>query len=488
LIRLANATLRELPPSVQGPSYDRDGLHAGIVHLGIGAFHRAHQAVYTDAALAAGDLRWGILGVSLRSPLTRDALAPQDGLYTVDQRGETNRLTVIGSVLDVLVAPEDPAALIAALSHPDVAIVSLTVTEKGYCRDPASGELDETYASIRYDIGHPEAPRTALGLIAAGIEHRRAIGLPPFTVLCCDNLPSNGTAVHRLLARFAALRSADLGRYVEDSIVCPDTMVDRIVPATSAADRAQVAAALGMDDAWPVIAEPFSQWVIEDRFRAGRPEWERAGATLVTDVAPFEAMKLRLLNASHSALAYLSCLAGYETVADAIANPALAQFIEALMADASATLSLPPGTGAAAYRRSLLERFRNPALRHRTAQIAMDGSQKLPPRILAPLRDRLARGLPIDRHALAIAAWMRYVTGVDERGSPIEVLDPMAETLRAVARPEGPVAKRLAPALLSIAAIFGEDLGRDPRVCTAVTAALEMLYRDGAVRAAMLAT
>ena len=486
-MRLSQATLRDLPPHVTGPSYDRGPLQTGIVHLGVGAFHRAHQAVYTDAVLATGDRRWGILGASLRNPATRDALAPQNGLYTVNQRGEIDQLTVIGSILDVLVAPLDPGALIAALSHPDVAIVSLTVTEKAYCSDPASGELDEEHADAKFDLANPTTPRSALGWLAAGIERRRAMGVAPFTVLCCDNLPSNGAALHRLLARFAALRSPALGAYVEEHLACPNTMVDRIVPATTAVDRARIEAGLGLVDAWPVVAEPFSQWVIQDRFPAGRPEWERAGAMLVADVAPFEAMKLRLLNASHSALAYLGCLAGYQTVADAIADPGLAAFAAALMADATSTLSVPPGTDVAAYQAALIMRFRNPALRHLTAQIAMDGSQKVPPRLLGPLRDRLARDLPIRRHALAIAAWMRYATGVDEQGGAIRVRDPMAETLATIAAREGPIASRLAPALLGISTIFGDDLGRDPRVRAAMTEALEALYLHGATRAAALA-
>jgi fructuronate reductase len=477
--RLSNATLASLPASISRPAYDRSAVRDGIVHLGLGAFHRAHQAVYTDAVLAAGDLRWGITAASLRSADTRDALAPQDGLYTLNQRGEHDRLDIIGSVRRVLVAPEDPAALITAMAAPTTAIISLTVTEKAYCRDAATGALDEAHPDIIHDLAHPESPRSALGFLAAAIARRRHDHLPPPTVLCCDNLPANGAAVHRLLTRFATLLSPDLGRFVETEIACPDTMVDRIVPATTDDDRARVATALGLHDAWPVIAEPFTQWVIADHFPAGRPAWEDAGATLVTDVAPFEAMKLRLLNASHSGLAYLGYLAGHETVADAMRDEGLADFAARLMDDATPTLSLPPGTDVAGYKRSLLDRFRNPALRHRTWQIAMDGSQKLPQRLLGTIADRLALGLPIDTHALAVAAWMRYVTGTDEQGQPIDVRDPMAGTLAAITRQAGPVPGRLAPALLDMTAIFG-TLGTDPRLRTAVIAALDQLYAVGA--------
>ncbi len=481
-MRLSNATLAHLPAAVTRPGYDRAALRTGIVHLGLGAFHRAHQAAYTEAVLRAGDPRWGIAAASLRRPDTRDALAPQDGLYTLNLRAEADQLAVIGAITRILVAPENPAALLATLAAPDTAIVSLTVTEKAYCRDAASGALDEAHPDILHDLAHPDTPRGVLGLLAAAIDARRRAGLPPFTVLCCDNLPANGQAVHRLLTRFATLRAPDLGAFIADRIACPDTMVDRIVPATTAEDRARIAAATGLADAWPVVAEPFTQWVIADTFPAGRPAWEMAGATLVADVAPFEAMKLRLLNASHSALAYLGTLSGAETVADAMADPALAAFAIRVMDDAIPTLSLPPGTDAAAYTRALADRFRNPALRHRTAQIAMDGSQKLPQRILATLHDRLRLGLPIDTQALVIAAWMRHVAGTDEQGRPIALHDPLAADLTATARQAGPAADRLAPALLAITAIFG-PLGADPRVRTAVTTALTRLTTLGVRRA-----
>lgn len=480
-LRLSTATLARLPNGIARPGYDRAGLGQGIVHLGIGAFHRAHQAAYTDAVLQTGDRRWGITAASLRSADTRDALAPQDGLYTLEQRGQTDQLSVIGAVTKLLVAPDNAATLIAALAQPQTAIVSLTVTEKAYARDPASGALDEADAGIRHDLANPHTPRTPFGFLAAAIQARRLAGLLPFTVLCCDNLPSNGRTVHALLTRFATLADPDLGAYVAGEIACPDTMVDRIVPATTDADRARIDARLGLHDAWPVTAEPFTQWVIEDHFTAGRPEWERAGATLVADVAPFEAMKLRLLNGSHSAIAYLGYLAGYETVAEAMADPAIATFVARLMERTSPTVHLPPGVDLTAYKASLLDRFRNPALRHRTWQIAMDGSQKLPQRLLDPVRALLAQGLPIDCHALAVAGWMRYVAGVDERGQAIDVRDPLAVELARRAT-GGRTAEQLAPALLDLHAIFG-DLGGHPGFRAAVTAALGRLIAAGAKQA-----
>jgi fructuronate reductase len=474
--RLSQATLGELPPHIARPRHDRTTLQNGIVHLGLGAFHRAHQAVMTDAVLAGGDTRWGITAASLRSPATRDALAPQDGLYTLDQRGVDDRQSVIGSITRILVAPEDPAALVAAMAHPHTHVVSLTVTEKAYCRDPASGALDAADPAIRHDLANPQAPRSVFGFLAASLARRRAEGLAPFTVLCCDNLPANGQTVRRLLTRFATLQDRDLGAWLEDALTCPDTMVDRIVPATTDADRARVAARLGLDDAWPVIAEPFSQWVIEDRFTGPRPAWESAGATLVADVAPFETMKLRLLNGSHSALAYLGSLAGHETVADAMADPGLAAFIPRLMQATAPTLAMPAGTDLTAYQAALLERFRNPALRHRTLQIAMDGSQKLPQRLLAPMAELLAAGRPITCHAMAVAAWMRHIGTTTPQ-------DPMVETLMRLAAEAGPEPQRLVPALLGVRAIFG-TLGEHPSVRTEIAAALMQIMVLGPSEAA----
>ena len=476
--RLSQHMLAALPGEVARPRYDRTALCPGIVHLGLGAFHRAHQAAYTEQVLAGGDLRWGTVAASLRSPATRDALAPQDGLYVLNTRGEDDAYTVIGGITDILVAPDSPTALVEAMARPGTAIVSLTVTEKAYCLDAATRGLDEAHPDVMHDLAHPQAPRSALGILAAAIARRRAEGLPQFTVLCCDNLPANGATVHRALSRFARLRAPELGAFVEDELACPDTMVDRIVPATVAADRARVAAATGLADAWPVVAEPFTQWVIEDRFPVGRPAWDEAGATMTANVAPWEAMKLRLLNASHSALAYFGVLAGAETVADAMQMPGMAGLVEQLMGDAAATIALPPGTDIAGYRRSLITRFRNPALQHRTRQIAMDGTQKLPGRILATVQDRLDRGLPITAHAAVIAAWVRCVTGPDDSGRPIAVEDPLAATLARTTVEAGPEPGLLVTALLNLPAVFG-SLGQSDRLQNAVADVLGQLRVGG---------
>ena len=483
MTRLSPAALGTLPAEVERPAYDRAATRIGVVHLGIGAFHRAHQAVYLDDRLAAGEPGWAICGASLRSPDTRDALGPQDGLYTLAVRsGAGERLRVVGSVRQLLVAPSHPEALLQAMSDPAVRIVSLTVTEKGYCHDPATGTLREDHPDIVADFSHPREPRSAPGYLAEALRRRRAAGLAPFTVLCCDNLPANGRTVRTVVSRFADLVDPDLGRYVAGEVAFPSTMVDRIVPATTDADRAAIADCLGVQDAWPVMTEPFTQWVIEDRFGAGRPRLEDSGATLVGDVAPYELMKLRLLNGSHSTLAYLGYLAGYETVSDVMADAAFARLVRGLMdEEVTPTLTVPPDADLAGYKRSLQERFANPALKHRTWQIAMDGSQKLPQRLLGTIRDRLAAGAPIRRLALGVAAWMRYASGVDEGGRPIDVRDPMSARLKALADEAGPVADRLAPALLGIGEIFG-DLARDPRFAAPVTEALRRLLAEGAKR------
>jgi len=481
--RLSNTTLNDLPDGIARPRYDRSAVTTGIVHLGVGAFHRAHQAVYTDDVLER-DPRWGIVAASLRSPDTYDALEPQNGLYTLSVRSsEGEALRVIGAISRIIVAPQAIKDLLRVMTDPKTRIVSLTVTEKGYCHDPATGALNEAHPDIVHDLANLHIPRSAPGFIVEALRRRRIARVPPFTVLTCDNLPSNGRTVKRVLARFAELVDPDLGRFVGDEVSCPSTMVDRIVPATSDEDRERIGKALGVRDAWPVVTEPFTQWVIEDRFPQGRPAWEETGAEFVADVEPYEHMKLRLLNGSHSTLAYLGYLSGYETVADTMADPAFVRLIEGLMdEEVTPTLHMPEGADLSSYKRALIARFKNPALRHRTWQIAMDGSQKLPQRLLGTVRDRLREDAPIKRLALGVAAWMRYVTGIDEKGAPIDVRDPMAARLRELADRAGGSAERLAGELFSLREIFGDDLPNDPRFTGTVTAALARLFANGARR------
>ncbi len=480
--RLHAQILESLPDDVERPRYNRDAVGIGIVHLGLGAFHRSHMAVYVDDLLAQGAGRWAISGVSLRSPAVHDALAPQDGLYTLVERGpDAPRFRVIGAVKEILVAPEGPERVLGRMARSGTHIVSLTVTEKGYCHAPATGVLDETHPDILHDLTDPDAPKSAIGFLVSALDRRRRADLPPFTVLSCDNLPSNGDTARGIVQRFADLVDPAFGRWVEDHVAFPNTMVDRIVPATTDADRDAVAGALCCHDSWPVVTEPFRQWVIEDEFCDGRPDWDAVGAQLTEDVAPFELVKLRLLNGAHSSLAYLGYLAGYETVSDAMADPNMAAFLRRLMDDeVTPTLDVPPATDLTAYKDALKERFCNPALKHRTWQIAMDGSQKLPQRLLDPVRDRLANGQPIDCLALGRAAWMCYVTGIDEQGKPIDVRDPFAEALRDRAAKAGDDSSALAVALLGVEEIFGTDLPLSEQFRAAVARSLDGLFVRGA--------
>ncbi|WP_407848152.1 mannitol dehydrogenase family protein [Bordetella petrii] len=493
--RLNAASLAGLPADVARPAYDRRRLRAGIVHLGMGAFHRAHQAPVTDLALAAsGDRRWGIVGVSLRSPATRDALAPQDGLYTlslrdVDAAGRPREaLAVIGAVRRVLVAAEDPAAVLAQIAHPDTRIVSLTVTEKGYCHEPATGRLRGDDPDIIHDLVRPDAPRSAIGMLVHGLRVRHAAGRGPVTLLSCDNLPANGDTLRGLVLEFAAAVAPRLRDWIARHCTFPNSMVDRIVPRSSDDDRRRIAARLGVADAWPVVGEPFLEWIIEDRFAAGRPAWDQpGGARFVADAAPFERLKLRMVNGPHSALAYLGVSAGFATVSEAVAEPALRGYLDALMRDEIApTLPATPGLAPDALRARLLARFANPALPHRLQQIAMDGSQKLPQRLLDTLRDRLRAGAGFERLALAVAAWLQYLGGHDERGASYQIEDPLAAELRArvAAAGEGAAADAArARALVSYAPVFG-DLAGHAAFVDAVARHASIMRRHGARAAA----
>ncbi|MEM7523203.1 MAG: mannitol dehydrogenase family protein [Pseudomonadota bacterium] len=474
--RLSDATLAQAQARAETPAYARGDVACGIVHLGLGAFHRAHMAAYVDTSLAS-DPRWGITGVSLRSDATRAALTPQNGLYTLTTEGaEGARHRIIGSVLSAVTGAD---AARAALLAPETKIVSMTVTEKGYRRDPATGRLNLSDPDVAADIAGARPAKTLPGVLVRALSQRRAEGLAPPTLLSCDNLPSNGATLRRILLDFVAEAAPGELTWFEDTLACPSTMVDRIVPATTDEARAAASAAIGLDDEWPVIAEPFTQFVVEDRFAAGRPDWEAAGVTMTDDVAPYEAMKLRMLNGAHSTLAYLGYLAGFETVAEAMADPPLRRLITELMEEEIApTLTLPPGVDALGYGAALRERFDNPALRHRTWQIAMDGSQKLPQRLLATLRDRRAAGRGHDRLALGVAAWIRYAAGRDEAGQAIDVRDPLADRFREIAgRSDGPEA--LARRFLALEDVFGADLSADAAFADTICGLTRQLFESG---------
>jgi fructuronate reductase len=458
--RLQPSTLGLLPPGIQRPAFDRRALRAGIVHLGLGAFVRGHLAAFNDDALdAGGSADWGIAGVSLRAPGTRDALAPQQGLYSLALRdGAGERLRVIGGVREMWVAPEDSGAVVERIAQAATRIVSLTVTEKGY-------------------VG--TEPGSAVALIVQGLALRRQRGAAPITLMSLDNLPGNGQVLRKQVL-VAARGDAALADWIDSRCAFPCSMVDRIVPRTTDADRAHIEHALGLHDAWPVLAEPFADWVLEDRFVAGRPEWR--GPRYVAhaaEVAAWERLKLRMVNGAHSALAYLGVMAGWPTVDVALAQPALRGFIDAML-----RLEVEPTlTGLAVpadYRERLLARFANPALAHRCTQIAMDGSQKIPQRLLGSVRDRLAAGASIEHLALGLAAWLHFLRGSDEAGRPYAIDDPLGAALQALRRGAEhlPDERARAAHLLGFAPVFGALAGA-PRLIEAVAPALQSLQAHG---------
>ena len=424
-MRVSSDSLNALAPDVARPGYDVSSQRAGIVHFGIGAFHRAHQAVYTDDAMAAGDRNWRIIGVSLRSADVAEQLNPQNGFYTLVQRS-TDQISarLIGAVAEVIVAPQAPDAVIAALASADTHIASFTVTEKGYVRRP-DGALDWDHADIISDRAGSAPPRTIYGFVAAGLARRKAAGLPGLTLLSCDNLADNGAVLHRLMRDYLTATNPLLADWFDQQCRCPGTMVDRIVPAMTDEDRRWIASVIGIADEGAVITEPFCQWVVEDDFAGPRPRWEAVGATMVPDVRPYEAAKLRMLNGAHSALAYLGLDRDHVYVHQAIADPALRGIIDRLMREeAAATLDRGGGIDLDAYADALIARFSNAALQHRLAQIAMDGSQKIPQRWLEPLAINQAAGRSTPATLQALAAWIVHV-----RGKKRPVDDPMAASL-----------------------------------------------------------
>ncbi|RKS84217.1 fructuronate reductase [Motilibacter peucedani] len=493
MVRLSLRTLPLVAPAAR-PPVDPGEVGVGIVHLGIGAFHRAHQAAFTQDAMAAtGDLGWGICGVTQRSTDVLDQLGPQDGLYSVLVRTARGAdVQVSAAVRELLFARADPDALTARLADPRVRVVTLTVTEKGYRHDPATRRLRTDDPEVVADLGG-RAPRTVVGQLVRGLQARHRADAGPVTLLSCDNLPSNGEVLAGLVREFCAALPAGEGGplldWVRDSVAFPSSMVDRIVPATTDDDRRDAARLLGIDDEGVVATEPFRQWVVEDSFAAGRPVWERAGAVLTADVTPYEAMKLRLLNGSHSTLAYLGGLAGHPYVADAVADPGLREVVERLMRDeVTPTLQVPDGFDLAGYQADLVQRFSNPALRHRTAQVAMDGSQKLPQRQVAVARDLLAVGVDPRLACLGIAAWMRYATaGTAEDGSPLVLDDPLADRIAQVTA-SASTPQAVVDAFLSLGEVFGDDLPHDERFRGLLVDGLSALTSGGvgaAVRAAL---
>jgi len=479
--RLSETALEQLPVGVIRPGYDRSAVKAGIVHLGIGAFHRAHQAVYTDSVLNGLGGNWGIIGCSLRSATVREQLASQQGLYTlVERNNKEEKLRVIGSVIGLRVGPEAPRDLVALMAEEQIKIVSLTVTEKGYCHDPATGELNIGHPDIQHDLKNLDTPKSAPGFIVAALQRRMKKGIKSFTPLSCDNLPNNGQVLAKVILNFATQYDKNLAQWIEENTTFPCTMIDRIVPATTVEDREALEGKLGVRDEGMVVAEPFSQWVIEDNFCNDRPAWETVGALVVDDVEIYEHMKLRLLNGSHSTLAYCGYLAGFETISEVMTEPAFVKLCTLFMdREAGETLAEPKGFNIEEYKQQLRDRFANRGLQHRTWQIAMDGSQKLPQRLLLTLRDQLQGQGHIDIICAAVAAWIYYVSGVDEKGDVIDVRDPLAERLRKLCDANKGQPAAMVNAIVSVTEVFGRDLSTVDAFTRGVIEWLEQYYRDG---------
>lgn len=463
------------------PTYDRSRLTTGIVHLGVGGFHRAHQAMYLDRLMAEGKaLDWAVCGVGVlpSDVRMRDALAAQDGLYTMVLKHPDGRLEarVIGSIKEYLLAPDDPEAVLEKMASPEVRIVSLTVTEGGYNIHHVTGEFDLDNPAVAADLFDGAVPTTTFGLVTEALRRRRDRGVPPFTVMSCDNIQGNGEVARRAFTTFARAKDADLAAWIEENVAFPSSMVDRITPVTTDADRALVAERFGIDDAWPVVAEPFEQWALEDTFPTGRPPFEDAGVQVVADVEPYELMKLRLLNASHQALCYVGYLSGYRYAHEVAGEDVFARFLLGYMDDeGTPTLEPVPGIDLDLYKRTLIERFANPHVADTLARLCAESSDRIPKWLLPVVRHHLATGGPIEHAALVVASWARYDEGVDEAGEPIEIVDRLADRLHRAA-----LTQRTDPlAFLRDREVFG-DLVDDERFTAAYTAALESLHKKGA--------
>jgi mannitol 2-dehydrogenase len=481
-VRLNAANLAGLPAAVRIPRYERGGIVPGVVHIGVGGFFRAHQAVYLDDLLLAGGTapRWGVCGVGLleQDARMRDVLQLQDCLYTVLECGaEGEQARVIGSLLQYLHAPGNADAALEKMAASETRIVSLTITESGYYLDHATGSFDEHHPDIVRDLENPHEPRCSFGYLAEALDRRRRRGLAPFTLMSCDNLQQNGEVARRMLLAFAELRDPALRAWMEAHCAFPNSMVDRITPMTGDRHRALLRERYGVEDAWPVVTEPFRQWVIEDDFPGGRPAWERAGAELTSDVLPYEKIKIRLLNAGHQAICHLGRLLGYETVHEAVADPQIREFLQRLMdEEISPLLPAVPGMELEPYRKTLLVRFSNPAINDQLSRIGMEGSARMPKFIFPSIVEQLERGGPVQLLSFTVACWFRCLAGKDDKGREIPLLDPIAGNLRERALRGGADPRPL----LSTPGLFPEDLTRAGRFTAHLSQDLRNLYLLGA--------
>jgi mannitol 2-dehydrogenase len=477
---LSTSTIETLT-DVPVPSYDRSKLTTGIVHFGLGNFHRAHHAMYIDTLMNQGAaFDWAICGVGVMpsDERMRDVLTEQDGLYTLVLKHADGSFEprVIGSIHEYLYAPDDPEAVLDRLSAPTTRIVSLTITEGGYNTNQVTGEFDISAPDVRADLADGAVPRTVFGLVVEALRRRRDAGTPPFTVMSCDNIQGNGEVARRSFTAFSRVKDAQLADWIESNVAFPSSMVDRITPVTTDEDRSLVATNFGIEDAWPVVCEPFVQWVIEDEFTLGRPPYDRVGVQLVDNVEPYELMKLRLLNASHQAMAYFGYLSGHRYAHEAATDPLIIALLTRYMNDeATATLQAVPGIDLDDYKLTLLERFANPEVRDTLARLCAESSDRIPKWLLPVIYSNLASGRDVRLSASIVASWARYAEAVDETGAAIDVVDRLGATLiaRAQTQLENPLA------FLEDDTLFG-TLGSEPRFTVPYLEALEDLHSLGA--------
>jgi mannitol 2-dehydrogenase len=485
-VKLNQANLQQLSPAVAMPAYQRQNVSDAIVHIGVGGFHRAHQAVYIDDLLSRygrqhGVTDWGICGVGLLPHDTRirDAMNSQNGLYTVVERSAAgNQARIIGVHSGVLFAPDDPEAVLQKMAAESTRIVSLTITEGGYFADQKTGDFLADHPDIVYDLQHPQQPKTAFGYILEALERRRQRGQPPFTVMSCDNVQGNGEVTRRVVLGMAARRDDQaLHDWLAANAAFPNGMVDRITPATTAADRAMVREQFGIDDAWPVVCEPFRQWVLEDKFCCGRPALEKVGVQMTNDVHPYEKMKIRLLNASHQAMCYIGMLSGLQYAHETMEDAQIRKLVQMMMdVEVTPLLSPVPGVDLDVYKKTLIERFANPTIKDQLSRIGTEGSARIPKFVLPSIREQLARNGPIDILSFTVACWLRYLTGEDDQGRSMPIIDPIQDKLQEHARRGG----RDPRPMLSLTELFGDDLPKSQVFIDKVSSTLASFYDNGA--------
>jgi mannitol 2-dehydrogenase len=483
-MKLNKQNLDRLAPEVILPAYALSDTRQGIAHIGVGGFHRAHQAYYTDALMNTGEgLDWAICGVGLRAEdrRARDDLKQQDYLFTLFELGDTDgsEVRVIGAIRDMLLAEDGVQALIDKLADPQIRIVSLTITEGGYCIDDSNGEFMAHLPQIQHDLANPDSPKTVFGFLCAALAERRAAGTPAFTLMSCDNLPHNGAVTRKALLAFAALRDTDLRDWIERNVTFPNAMVDRITPMTSTRHRLQLADKHGVDDAWPVVCEPFVQWVLEDKFVNGRPAWEKVGVQFTDDVTPYEEMKIKLLNGSHLALTYLGFLKGYRFVHETMNDPLFVRYMRAYMdLDVTPQLAPVPGIDLTDYKNTLVERFSNQAIADQLERVCSDGSSKFPKFTVPTINRLIADGRETKRAALVVAAWALYLKGVDENGDTYSIPDPRAAFCQALVADDVLITQRL----LEVEEIFGTAIPRSAEFVAAFEWCCNSLREVGVTR------